>query len=107
VGDARLVVVVSAEAPGVLGRRLRGMATDPQFAGKLLAVASLGGPLRADLPASLVAEGRLAALGVCDAGPVGLAGTVAEIAGWSRRAGSEPSKGRRPEELSGPFTWYY
>ena len=105
--DAFLVVIVSAESPGVLGRRLRALAVDPSFAGKTLAVASLGGPLRADLPASLLAEGRLAALGLYDAGPVGLSKSIEEIAGFARRAASDAAKGRRAEELAGPFTWYY
>ncbi len=104
---ASLVVIVSAESPGVLGRRLRALAIDPAFAGKTLAVASLGGPLRADLPASLLAEGRLAALGVYDAGPVGFQRSIDEIVRFARSAGSEESKGRRVEELAGPFTWFY
>jgi hypothetical protein len=104
---AALVVIVSAESPGVLGRRLRALALDPSFAGKTLAVASLGGPLRADLPASLLGEGRLAALGVYEAGPVGLTRSIEEIARFVRSAGSDASKGRRVEDLSGPFTWFY
>jgi len=104
---AALVVIVSAESPGVLGRRLRALAIDPAFAGKTLAVASLGGPLRADLPASLLAEGRLAALGVYDAGPVGSSKSIEEIVRFARRAASDASKGRRVEELAGPFTWFY
>jgi hypothetical protein len=104
---ASLVVIVSAESPGVLGRRLRALAIDPAFAGKILAVASLGGPLRADLPASLLAEGRLAGLGVFDAGPVGFERSIDEIVRFARSAGSEGSKGRRAEELAGPFTWFY
>ena len=104
---AALVVIVSAESPGVLGRRLRALALDPSFAGKTLAVASLGGPLRADLPASLLAEGRLAAMGVYDAGPVGFSRSIEEIVRFARRAASDASKGRRVEELAGPFTWFY
>jgi len=106
-GGARLVIVVSAESPGVLGRRLRALASNPEFAGKAVAVVALGGALRADLPASLLAEGQLAALGVLDAGPLGLARTVADVTAWARRAASESSKGRRPEDLPGPFTWFY
>jgi len=105
--SASLVVIVSAESPGVLGRRLRALAIDPAFAGKTLAVASLGGPLRADLPASLLAEGRLAGLGVYDAGPVGFQESIEEIVRFAGSAGSDGSKGRRVEELAGPFTWFY
>jgi hypothetical protein len=104
---AKLVVIVSAESPGVLGKRLRAVALDPSFAGKTVAVASLGGSLRADLPASLVKEGRLGALGVYDAGPVGLSQSIDDIARFVRAAAGEPSKGRRVEELAGPFTWFY
>ena len=104
---AGLVVIVSAQSPGVLGQRLRAMAGDPAFAGKILAVASLGGPLRADLPASLVGEGRLGALGVYEAGPVGISKAIEEIARFARAAGSDASIGRRVEEVAGPFTWFY
>jgi hypothetical protein len=95
--EAKLVVIVSAESPGVLGKRLRAIALDPAFAGKTVACVSLGGSLRADLPASLLAEGRLGALGVYDAGPVGLSRSIDEIARFVRAAASEPSKGRRVE----------
>lgn len=104
---AKLVLVVSAEAPGLLGRRLRQMATDPQFDGKTLAVVSCGGPMRADLPASLLAEGHLAAVGVYEAGPVGLTRSVSLVAGWAGSVGSDAAKGRRVEEVAGPFTWFY
>jgi len=101
------VLIVSAEPPGVLGRRLRSLATDPAYAGRILAVASLGGPLRGDLPASILGEGRLAALGVYEAGPVGLAKSIAQIARFARVAASDASKGKRVEDLPGPFTWFY
>jgi len=102
-----IVVIVSAEPPGVLGRRLRSLATDPAYAGKILAVASLGGPLRGDLPASILGEGRLAAFGLYEAGPVGLTKSIAEIARFARGAASDASKGRHVEDLPGPFTWFY
>jgi hypothetical protein len=104
---ASFVVLVSAESPGVLGRRLRDMATDPAFAGNTLAVAALGGPLRADLPASLLAEGRLAGLGVYDTGPVGFQRSIDEIVRFAKTLSSDGAKGRRVEEVAGPFTWYY
>ena len=104
---ASIVVIVSAEPPGVLGRRLRALALDPAYAGKTLAVVSLGGPLRADLPGSLLGEGRLAGFGLYEAGPVGLRKAIAEIARFARSAASDASKGRRVEALPGPFTWFY
>jgi hypothetical protein len=104
---ASLVVIVSAEAPGVLGRRLRAMAQDPAFAGKIVAIASLAGPLRADLPGSLLAEGRFAGIGVYEAPPTGLARSIDEIARFARLASGDPAKGKRVEDLPSPFTWFY
>lgn len=104
---ASTVILVSAESPGVLGRRLRALSVDPKFAGKTLAVVSLGGPLRADLPASLLAEGGLAGLGVYDAGPIGLRKSIDEVVRFARSAAGEAATGRRVEELTGPFTWFY
>ncbi len=103
----KVLLLVSAEPPGVLGRRLRALAVDPASSGKILAVASFAGPLRGDLPASLLAEGKLAAFGIVEPGPVGGTRSIAEIARWARSAGDELSKGRRIEELPGPFTWFY
>jgi hypothetical protein len=102
-----LIVVVSAEPPGVLGRRLRTLASDPANTGKTLAVVALGGALRSDLPASLLAEGRLAAFGLLEAGPVGRAAAVEAAARWSREAGGAGAAARRAESIPGPFTWFY
>ena len=104
---ANFVLIVSEDPPGVLGRRLRQLATDPAMSGKVLAVASLAGPIRPDLPASLLAEGKLAALGTYEAGPVGRIRAVHAAEGFARAVAEASSKGRRVEELSGPFTWYY
>jgi hypothetical protein len=104
---ATVVLLVSAEPPGVLGKRLRLLATDPALSGKILAVAALGGPLRPDLPASLLGDGKLAALGVYEVGPVGRSRALSDIAAFQRTLASEASKGRRVDDVSGPFTWYY
>ncbi len=104
---ATVVLVVSAESPGVFGRRLRALAQDPQMSGKILVAASLGGPLRQDLPASLLDEGRIRAFGLLEGGPVGFSKTVGEIASFARLVAAESSKGKRIEELPGPFTWFY
>jgi hypothetical protein len=104
---ANVVVLVSAASPGVLGRELRGLATDPEFSGKILVVVSLGGPLRPDLPGSLLGSGKLAALGVYDAGPVGMPKSIAAVSAWFRAASGDAAKGRRVEEVPGPFTWFY
>ncbi len=104
---AKLILIVSAEPPGILGRRLRAFAADPASTGKTLAVAALGGPLRGDLPASLLGEGRLAALGLYEAGPLGLSRSVEEVVRWARVAGGDAAKGARVEGPAGPFTWFY
>lgn len=104
---ASIVLVVSAEAPGVLGRRLRSMADDPATAGKSVAVVSLAGPVRDDLPASLLGAGRLSSVGVLEAGPVGIARALDEVAGWARAATGGGAKGKRPDEVPGPFLWHY
>jgi hypothetical protein len=106
-GPATVVLVVSAEPAGLLGRRLRALSRDPAMQGKVLAVVSLGGPLRGDLPWSLLHEGRLAAMGLYEAGPVGLPLAVDRAAAWAGAATEPGSKGRRPEEIPGPFTWFY
>jgi hypothetical protein len=105
--SARVVMVVSGESPGVLGRRLRVLATDNELAGKTLIAVCLGGPLRADLPASLLGEGKIAAFGLYDAGAVGFRGAIAEAAAWATLAGGGAAKGKRAEDLPGPFTWFY
>ena len=102
-----VVLVRSDEPPGVLGRRLRRLATDPALSGKILAVAALSGALRPDLPASLLAEGKIAALGVYEVGPVGRARALSEVAAFERALAADGSKGRRVEEVLGPFTWFY
>jgi hypothetical protein len=106
-GLARLVVLVSAEPPGLLGRRLRALARDPAMSGRALAVLNLGGALRGDLPWSLLHEGNLSALGVHEAGPIGLAAAVDEVLAWVRSAEMPGAQGRRPESIPGPMTWYY
>ena len=103
----RLVVVVSAEAPGVLGRRLRSLAREPGMKGATLAVASLGGPMRGDLPASLLEDGQLAAVGVADDLPQNVTVAADRVRAWAKHATDTASKGKRAEEIPGPFTWYY
>jgi hypothetical protein len=101
-----LVVVVSGESPSLLGERLRELSRDPRMKGKLLAVYSLGGPVRLDLPASLLSEGNLAGLGVAAASPVGIDATVREMEGLGR-ALVETGGTVRVEQLPSPFVWYY
>ncbi len=93
------VVLVSGEAPGALGERLRALAKDPRLAGKRLVVLSLAAPLRADRPAALLAESALAAFGVVRGVEEGAAlreETLGKVLG-ALAAGENP-----PELL-----WYY
>jgi hypothetical protein len=104
-GASSVVIVDSDEPPGVLGKRLRRLATDPANAGKFLAVASKGGRLRPDLAASLLEEGKLAAVGVYEVGPVGRRRADHELAEFNRAVAGGSANGRRIEEAPGPFTW--
>lgn len=101
-----LVVVVSGESPALLGERLRELSRDPRMKGKLLAVYSLGGPVRLDLPASLLSEGNLAGLGVAVASPVGIDTTVREMEVLGRALVETEGKAR-VERLPSPFVWFY
>ena len=101
-----LVVLVSGEPPALLGQRVRTLARDPAMQDRLLAVFSLSGPLRADLPASLLAEGKLAGLGVAHTPPVNLPGWVSRLRGFADEL--KRSGGRvRVERIDGPFLWYF
>ena len=102
-----LVVLVSAEAPGLLGDRLRRLARDPAMSGKTLAVWPLGGAVRADLPASLLAEGNLAAVGLADWTPIGLPRTFDAIASLGAALSAPGAQGRRVEDLPGRLLWFY
>jgi len=106
-GASVLVADVSSDSPSVLGRRLREIAARPDAKGRILAVVSLGGPLRSDLPAALLAEGNLAAVGLADEGLLDPAAAREWVKTWTESAKAPTSKGKRAEEITGPFTWYY
>jgi hypothetical protein len=101
-----LVVLASAEPPALLGARLRALSRDPAMKGKLLAVWPFAGPVRADLPGSLLEEGNLAGVGVREWSPVGLRRIVEEIGSLSRMA-STPRGAARGEDLAPVLAWYY
>jgi len=106
-GSPALIVLVSAEAPAALGDRLRELSRSAAMKGRLLAVWPLGGPVRADLPASLLAEGNLAGLGVAEYSPLGAARVEADLSALSSALAS-PDRGRkRPEDLPGRLLWYF
>jgi len=106
-GGSPLVVLASAEAPALLGARLRRLARDPAMKGKLLAVWPLGGPVRSDLPSSLVAEGSLAGIGFAEYSPVGLLRAAAALAALRTRLADRASRDLRAEDLSDALLWYY
>ncbi len=99
-----LVVLVSGEPPAQLGNRMRALSRDPRMKGKLLAVYSLSGAVRIDLPASLLGEGTLAGVGLATASTVGSDRVVDDIAVLGRAiAAGAPSA----ERASDRFVWFY
>jgi hypothetical protein len=105
--DADLVILVSGEPPGLLAARLRELSRDPRLNGRALGVWGLLAPLRRDLPAALLAEGNLVALGLAPPDVVGTRQAVTELQAIGETLRSESSGGRRPELLPGPFLWFY
>ncbi len=107
-GDAPdLVVLASGEAPGLLGARLGALARDRRMQGKLLAVFPLGGPVREDLPASLLGEGNLAAVGVAGFSPVGVPRAIEAIGRVAEAARAAAPERSRAEEVATELTWFY
>ena len=99
-----MVVLVSAEDPGVVSGRLARLAARPEMKGKLLAGWSLIGPLREDLPARLLGSG-IAGFGLAS-GNAGDLRRAPELLG--RFGDALPKKGeRRAEAYPGPFVWLY
>jgi hypothetical protein len=102
----RLIVLVSAEPPGEFALRLRRLARDERLRGRLLAAWSLAGPVRDDLPAALLGEGRLAGIGLAESTLVArrtAADSVRALGEALSRRADEP----RVEQLPGPFLWYF
>lgn len=102
--EAPMVVLVSAEAPALFGRRLRELAGDPRLEGRYLAAWSLAGPIRRDLAGSLLAGGDLAGLGLASASVVAERSAVESIAELAQALDAGPG---RVERLPGPFLWYF
>ncbi|RMG46494.1 MAG: hypothetical protein D6718_05505 [Acidobacteria bacterium] len=103
-----LVLLVSGEPPGLLGRRLRSLARDERMSGKILAVWSLAaGPLRPDLPATLLAEGRLAAVGLRHWPAARLSRLEAVLAARAAAVRASAGKGLRAEEIFAGTLWFY
>jgi hypothetical protein len=102
-----LVVLISDEPPGLFGDRLRTLARSPALRGKLLAAWSLSGPVRQDLPSSLLAEGNLAGLGLAETSVVGLRGMERQISELGVAWSGEAAAGRRVETLVPSLLWYF
>jgi hypothetical protein len=102
-----LVVLISAEPPGLFAARLRELARSPVLQDKLLAAWSVSGPVRQDLPASLLAEGKLAGLGLAGAGVVQRREIVTSLDAFSRALADARESPLRVEFLPGPFTWFF
>jgi hypothetical protein len=74
--------------------------------GRLLAAWSLAGPVREDLPRSLIEDGRLAGIGVAE--PSLVARRHAEATLRTLRAAlSTATEELRVEQLPGPFLWHF
>jgi hypothetical protein len=101
--DAPTIVIVTGEVPDVLADLLAQIAARPAMKNKLLAVWSLAGPLRADVPAWVLAGSEVAGLGVAESSVVDQRDVVGAIAAF--QAGLDG--GKRIEQLPGPFLWYF
>lgn len=75
--------------------------------GKLLGVWPLAGPMRDDLPASLLDEGNFAAVGVAGFAPVGLPRVVEAIGRIAESARTAAPERSRAEEVAPDLTWFY
>jgi hypothetical protein len=106
-GDVpELIVLVSAESPARFGARLQALARSPAMQGKLLAAWSLAGPVREDLPAVMLAEGKLAGVGLAPTSVFELRAAADRLA--EMRAALLRTKGpTRPERVAGPFVWHF
>ncbi|UCF67162.1 MAG: hypothetical protein JSV80_15505, partial [Acidobacteriota bacterium] len=104
---SQTIWLVSAEPPGMLAERLRKMARSPALEGRLLAVWSLAGPIREDLPAGLLAEGRLAGVGVSAWPPTGRRGIATALADLASAVAAIRDRDVRVETLPGPTLWFF
>jgi hypothetical protein len=105
--DDGMVVLVSAEAPGLFASRLRKLAEEPAMEGKLLAAWGLTSPVREDLPASLLSSGKLAGIGLGEPSVVGSRGAAEHLAALREALATEAEATARAEALSPFFLWYF
>jgi hypothetical protein len=105
--DADLVLLVSGEPPGLFAERLRRLAQDPKLQGKALAAWGLLAPIRRDLPAALLAEGNLSALGLAPPTVLGMRTAVGQLAAMRAHLRGDSDARQRLELLPGPFLWFF
>ena len=75
--------------------------------GRLLAAWPLSGPVRQDLPASLLREGTLAGLGLAEQGVVSGRGAALGLSALSDALRTGSGADRRVERLPGSFLWFF
>jgi hypothetical protein len=100
-----LVVIVSHEAPDAFAARIRAVARRPAMRGKLLAAWGVSGPLRADVPAWILAQGEIAALGLGAPTVLATRDIEEQMASFARALEDAPD--RAVERIAGPFLWFY
>jgi hypothetical protein len=105
--EATLVVTVSDEPPGLCASRVKELAGQPAMEGKLLAAWCLAGGMRPDVPAGVVAGGKLAGFGVASSTLVDRRHTIEDLAAFDRSLASPLNDGGRIEQLDGPFLWFF
>ena len=100
-----LVLVVSAEPDGLLAGRLRALAGVPEMNGRAVLVWSMGSDLREDLAASLLADGKLAAIGFVHSPPAEWRLVASQMAALTDAfAKGAPT---RLDDLPVPALWFY
>ncbi len=104
-----VVVVVSGEPPALLAERVLALAASPALDGRLLAVWSLGGAVRHDLPARILKAGGVVGVGVAQTGLVDLGQVDDDLGAWSAAlaARATPDSSGRVDGVPGPFVWFY
>jgi hypothetical protein len=104
--DETLVIVISAEAPGLFATRLRAIAEQPAMKGKLLAGWSLAGPVRDDLAAWILESTEVAGVGIAEGSVVSRRAAPKRLRTISRALKSRGADDR-VESIPGPFLWYF
>ena len=105
--QSSLVLLVSAESPGLFAQRVRELAAKPALEGKLLAVWNLNGAMREDFPADLLEENPIAGVGLAVSSFVESRAAVGRLTAIRAALEREEAPASRVERLPGPFLWYF